>query len=115
MFSGELVELLLGGCLDVVLVDGLLDFDGLEGLLMFEECMVLVIENGYLLVCGFEDVVGSVVIVFCLCCFYCLLLEFWFVSVWVSMGWVMEIEFYYSMLVCVVVGGGVVLMLVLML
>ena len=54
--SGELVESLLGGRLDAVLVDGPLDFDGLEGLPMFEERMVLVTENGHPPVRGPEDV-----------------------------------------------------------
>lgn len=53
--SGELVESLLGGRLDAVLVDGPLDFDGLEGLPMFEERMVLVTENGHPPVRGPEE------------------------------------------------------------
>ena len=46
---------------------------------------------------------------------YRLLLESWFASARVSMGRVMEIESYHSMLACVVAGGGVALMPVSML
>lgn len=113
--SGELVESLLGGRLDAVLVDGPLDFDGLEGLPMFEERMVLVTENGHPPVRGPEDVAGSAVIAFRPRCSYRLLLESWFASARVSMGRVMEIESYHSMLACVVAGGGVALMPVSML
>ncbi|WP_240441147.1 LysR substrate-binding domain-containing protein, partial [Pseudomonas aeruginosa] len=100
---------------DAVLVDGPLDFDGLEGLPMFEERMVLVTENGHPPVRGPEDVAGSAVIAFRPRCSYRLLLESWFASARVSMGRVMEIESYHSMLACVVAGGGVALMPVSML
>ena len=64
---------------------------------------------------GPEDVAGSAVIAFRPRCSYRLLLESWFASARVSMGRVMEIESYHSMLACVVAGGGVALMPVSML
>lgn len=73
--GGELVESLLGGCLDAVLVDGPLDFDGLGGLPMFGEHMAPVTENGHLPVCDPEDVASSMAIAFRLYCSYRLLLE----------------------------------------
>jgi len=105
--SGELIEGLLNGRLDVALVDGPLELAALDGIPLFEESMVLISDAEHGPIQSAKDVEGRSVFTFNSACSYRKRLEGWYASQRVSMGRVMEIESYQSMLACVIAGAGV--------
>lgn len=110
-FFGMMIDGVLEGVLSVVFVDGLLVYLGLEGLLVFFEEMMIVVFYGYVFIICVSEVNGVNVYVFCVNCFYCWYFESWFYVDRVILGRIYEMEFYYGMLVCVIVGVGLVLIL----
>ncbi|MDD2051366.1 LysR substrate-binding domain-containing protein [Pseudomonas putida] len=108
--SGELLEGLLSGRLDAALVDGPMELAGLDGVPLCEETLVLVSEADHPPVRNALDVEGRAVFTFRQGCSYRMRLEAWYAHDRASMGRVMEIESYPSMLACVIAGAGVALM-----
>ncbi|OLF55364.1 putrescine utilization regulator PtrR [Pseudomonas chlororaphis] len=108
--SSELLEGLLAGRLDAVLVDGPLELAGLDGVPLCEETLVLISEADHPPIRSARDVEGRAVFTFRRGCSYRLRLESWFAHYRAAMGRAMEIESYQGMLACVIAGSGVALM-----
>ncbi len=108
--SGELVDGLLAGRLDAALLDGPQTYAELEGIALFDEELLLITEAGHAPVRSARDVAGQPLFTFRPRCSYRRRLESWFAAERASLGPVMEIESYHSMLACVIAGGGVALM-----
>lgn len=111
-FFGVMLDGVFEGKLNVVFIDGLLMYLGLEGILVYQEEMMIVVLYGYFVVLWVSEVNGYNIYVFCVNCFYWWYFESWFYVDGVIFGMIYEMELYYGMLVCVIVGVGIVLMLV---
>ncbi|AZD28279.1 putrescine utilization regulator PtrR [Pseudomonas chlororaphis] len=108
--SSELLEGLLAGRLDAVLVDGPLELASLDGVPLCDEKLVLISEADHPPIRSARDVEGRAVFTFRRGCSYRLRLESWFAHYHAAMGRAIEIESYQGMLACVIAGSGVALM-----
>lgn len=108
--SSELLEGLLAGRLDAVLVDGPLELASLDGVPLCDEKLVLISEADHPPIRSARDVEGRAVFTFRRGCSYRLRLESWFAHDHAAMGRAIEIESYQGMLACVIAGSGVALM-----
>ncbi|CAI8701381.1 Uncharacterized HTH-type transcriptional regulator YneJ [Pseudomonas chlororaphis] len=108
--SSELLEGLLAGRLDAVLVDGPLELASLDGVPLCDEKLVLISEADHPPIHSARDVEGRAVFTFRRGCSYRLRLESWFAHYHAAMGRAIEIESYQGMLACVIAGSGVALM-----
>ncbi|MBP5074412.1 LysR family transcriptional regulator [Pseudomonas chlororaphis] len=108
--SSELLEGLLAGRLDAVLVDGPLELASLDGVPLCDEKLVLISEADHPPIRSARDVEGRAVFTFRRGCSYRLRLESWFAHYQAAMGRAIEIESYQGMLACVIAGSGVALM-----
>lgn len=112
---GWLIDCVCDFEVDVVLFVCLFEldmlFDMFEIVLIFCEDFVLFMLCGYLLVCMLCDVILLMLIVFECGCMYCKYVEQWYVVYGVKLVCVFEFGLYYVIVVCVVVGVGIVVVL----
>lgn len=102
--------LLMEGELDLIVIDGFIEYLLLVSCLVFCECLLWVIFVD-LLVFIFEDFVSFEFYVFGYICYYCCQVDCWLVESGIQLCVILEIEFYLSFFVCIEVGFGFVCVL----